>query len=99
VIIKVTFTQRAYRNTDRSLHCIRFFFNSLTHSGGGVALWVNWLGHHIHAYSGAHPASYPMDTGVFSLTVKWLGHEADHLPLSSAEIKNAWRYTSTPHMS
>jgi hypothetical protein len=24
------------------------------------------------------------------------GHETDHSPLSSAEIKNAWSYTSTP---
>jgi hypothetical protein len=23
-----------------------------------------------------------------SLVVKWLGHEADHLPMSSAEVKN-----------
>jgi len=28
--------------------------------------------------------------------VKWPGHEADHLPPSSAEVKNAWNYTSTP---
>jgi hypothetical protein len=28
--------------------------------------------------------------------VKWPGHEADHSPLSSADIKNAWNYTSTP---
>jgi len=24
------------------------------------------------------------------------GHEADHLPLSSAKVKKAWSYTSTP---
>jgi hypothetical protein len=29
-----------------------------------------------------------------SLGVKRLGHEADHSPLSSADIKNAWSYTS-----
>jgi len=28
--------------------------------------------------------------------VKRLGREADHSPPSSAEIKNAWSYTSTP---
>jgi hypothetical protein len=33
--------------------------------------------------------------GALSLGVKWPGHEADHSPPSSAEIKNAWRYTST----
>jgi hypothetical protein len=33
---------------------------------------------------------------VLSLEVKWLGHEADQLPLSSAKVNNAWSYTSTP---
>jgi hypothetical protein len=31
-----------------------------------------------------------------SLGVKWPGREADHTPPSSAEVKNAWRYTYTP---
>jgi hypothetical protein len=26
----------------------------------------------------------------------WPGREADHSPPSSAEVKNAWSYTSTP---
>jgi hypothetical protein len=30
------------------------------------------------------------------LVIKWAGHETDHSPLSSAEVKNAWSYTSTP---
>jgi hypothetical protein len=30
------------------------------------------------------------------LGVKQLGREADHTAPSSAEIKNAWSYTSTP---
>jgi hypothetical protein len=34
--------------------------------------------------------------GAVSLGIKWLGHEADHSPPSSAKIKNAWGYTSTP---
>jgi hypothetical protein len=34
--------------------------------------------------------------GTLSLGVKWLGHEADHSPPSSAKVKNAWSYTSTP---
>jgi hypothetical protein len=34
--------------------------------------------------------------GALSLGVKWLRHEADHSPPSSAEVKNAWSYTSTP---
>jgi hypothetical protein len=31
-----------------------------------------------------------------SLGVKQLGCEADHSYPSSAKVKNAWRYTSTP---
>jgi hypothetical protein len=34
--------------------------------------------------------------GALSLGVKLPGHEADHSPSSSAEVKNAWSYTSTP---
>jgi hypothetical protein len=31
-----------------------------------------------------------------SLGIKWPGRAADHSPPSSAEVKNAWSYTSTP---
>jgi hypothetical protein len=34
--------------------------------------------------------------GILSLGVKRPGSEANHSPPSSAEIKNAWSYTSTP---
>jgi hypothetical protein len=34
--------------------------------------------------------------GALSLGVKRPGCEADHSPPSSAEVKNAWSYTSTP---
>jgi hypothetical protein len=37
-----------------------------------------------------------MGTGAYSLGVKWPGREADRSSLSSAEVKNAWSYTSTP---
>jgi hypothetical protein len=30
---------------------------------------------------------------LFPQGIKWLGHEADLSPLSSAEDKNAWSYT------
>jgi hypothetical protein len=33
--------------------------------------------------------------GALSLGVKRPGHEADHLPPSSDEVKNAWSYTFT----
>jgi hypothetical protein len=34
--------------------------------------------------------------GALSLEVKWPGCEADHSPPSSADVKNAWSYTSSP---
>jgi len=46
-------------------------------------------------HSGAHPSSYPMGTGAFSLRIKRPGREVDHSPPPSAEVKNAWSYTST----
>jgi hypothetical protein len=54
------------------------------------------LHHRIQTGSGVHPASYPMSTRGFSLGVKRPKREADHSPPSSAEVKNAWSYTSTP---
>jgi hypothetical protein len=38
--------------------------------------------------SGAHPASYIMGAGVLSFGVKGSGREADHLPLSCAEVND-----------
>jgi hypothetical protein len=35
-------------------------------------------------------------SGALSIGVKRPGREADHSPPSSAEVKNAWNYTSTP---
>jgi hypothetical protein len=46
--------------------------------------------------SGDHPASYPMGTGELSPGVQRPGREADHSLPSSAKVKNAWSYTSTP---
>jgi hypothetical protein len=43
--------------------------------------------HCVQTGSGAHPASYPMDTGALSLGVKWPGREAYHSLQSSAEVK------------
>jgi hypothetical protein len=34
-------------------------------------------------------------SGALSLAVKRPGREADHSLTSTAEVKNAWRYTST----
>jgi hypothetical protein len=42
--------------------------------------------------SGSHPASYRMGRGD---GIKRQEREADHSPLSSAEVKDAWSYTFT----
>jgi hypothetical protein len=38
-------------------------------------------------------------TGALSLGVKRSEREADYTPPSSAEVKNAWSYASTPPIS
>jgi hypothetical protein len=43
----------------------------------------------------AHPAPIQWVTGTLSQGVKRPGCEADHSPPFSAEVKNAWSYTST----
>jgi hypothetical protein len=53
------------------------------------------LHHRVQNGSGAHPASYPMGTVGSFPGVKRPGREADHSSPSSAEVKNAWSYTST----
>jgi hypothetical protein len=44
------------------------------------------------------PAKPPIQwvPGALSLGVKSPGREADHSPVSSAEVKNAWSYIFTP---
>jgi hypothetical protein len=50
---------------------------------------------HVQTGSGAHPASYPMNTGSFYPEVKRPGCEADHSPPYSAKVKKKWSYTFT----
>jgi hypothetical protein len=45
---------------------------------------------------GAHMCSHELGKGYIFPEVKRPGHEADHLPPSSAEVKNVCSYTSTP---
>jgi hypothetical protein len=54
------------------------------------------LHHRVQTGSGAHPPPIQWVPGVISLGVKRPGRKADHSPPSSAEVKNAWSYTSTP---
>jgi len=54
------------------------------------------LRHRVQTASGAHTASYPMDTGFSFPAIKWRGRKSDHSPPSNAEVMNEWSYTSTP---
>jgi hypothetical protein len=54
--------------------------------------------HRVQTGSRAHPASYPLGIRGFfpGGGVKRPGSEADHSSPSTAEVRNAWSYTSTP---
>jgi hypothetical protein len=47
--------------------------------------------------TGPEPTQLPIEQvqGALYLGVKELGHEANHSPLTSAEVQNVWSYTST----
>jgi hypothetical protein len=82
-----------------ALH-IHVFIIAYVLDGRGVGFRVpgrvNNSLHIVQTCSGAHAASYKMDTTGFLLGVKRQGREANHLPPTSAEAKKTWIYTSTP---
>jgi len=49
--------------------------------------------------SPTHPRTYPVHIGCYSAGVSWPGHEADHPPPSSAQVKNWWSCNPTFHTS
>jgi hypothetical protein len=53
---------------------------------------------HHRVQNGSGPTQPPIQwvPGALSLGVKQPGREVDHSSPSSAEVKNAWSYTSTP---
>jgi hypothetical protein len=53
----------------------------------------------VQTESGAHLTLYTTVPGVLSPGVKRPGREADHSPLSSAEVKNGGAIPPLPHMS
>jgi hypothetical protein len=55
------------------------------------------LFHSVETGSGAQPASCPTGTDTLSLGIKRPGCEADHLPLSSAEVENVGAVAPLPH--
>jgi hypothetical protein len=52
--------------------------------------------HHVQTGSGSHTISFIHWVPGSSLGEEQQGLEADHSPQTSAEVKNAWSYTSTP---
>ena len=52
----------------------------------------------IQIISEAQPASCSIGNWESYPGVKFLGHEAHHPPLSSAEAKNGWNYTTRTHI-
>jgi hypothetical protein len=58
--------------------------------------------HNMHTGSETLAYSYPVGTswvlGALSPLVKRLEREADHSPKYSAEVRNAWSYTSTARL-
>jgi hypothetical protein len=56
----------------------------------------NFSLHHRGQNGGPTPPPIQRVIGAASLGVERPGHEADHSPPSSAEVKSAWIYTSTP---
>jgi hypothetical protein len=53
---------------------------------------------YVQTGSGAHQVSYPIGIGTLTPGVKREGREADHLPPSSATVKNAWSYASLQYV-
>jgi hypothetical protein len=45
--------------------------------------------------NGLDSGSYSVGTDIFFRGVKRPGHDVDHLPPSSVEVKNKWSYTAT----
>jgi hypothetical protein len=54
------------------------------------------LRHRVQTGSGTHSSSYPDSNGDSFPGVKLAGRETEHLPPLSAEVNNAWSYTSIP---
>jgi len=54
------------------------------------------LHYRVQTYSGATQSTIQLVPGALTSGIKWPGREADHLPPSSSDIKNACSYTSIP---
>jgi hypothetical protein len=54
--------------------------------------------HSVQSDPEAHPASYPMSTGGFSLGVMWGRHDANHSPASTSDVKNGGAIPPLPNI-
>jgi hypothetical protein len=74
--------------------CFFFFIGNRYDSRRGLGIFLFTTA----SRTALGPTQPPMQwvPGALSLGVKRPGREADHSPLSSAEVKNAWSCTSTP---
>lgn len=61
-----------------------------SNSGGAKRFILQYVQTHTASYSKGYRGSFPGQ--------KRLGHEVDSSSPASAEVKNEWRYTSTPHI-
>jgi hypothetical protein len=95
----------------KSSYILLFYTASVARSAHSVItirLWAGRLGfgsrlnqeiliHSVLTGSVAHPVSYPMGTASIPEVMRQ-GREADHSPLSSAEMKNGRGIPPFPHM-
>jgi hypothetical protein len=91
-------TTRQYKGAGIA-QCVHLLTTGWTAEGSECESWEMQefsLLHSAQTGSGAHPASYPMDTGDSFPGSKPPGRDAHHSPPTSVEVKNTWIYTSTP---
>jgi hypothetical protein len=70
--------------------------------GGGTGYifrqGLDILLYRVEVGSGSHPTSFRVGTGILTPGVKRLGHGAEYLPPSCAEVQNGGAISSFPHM-
>ena len=70
-------------------------WNSLVQYGDGATGWAMWDSNHVEGKRFAYFQTL-LDRLRGPPSLVFSGYELDQSPLSSVELKNEWRYTSTP---
>jgi hypothetical protein len=102
LLISYSFLCTIYATKDTYTSVNSILLKLLLHEISGVRFPAgNWnfsLLHRVQTGTGGGgtQTSIQWVTGTLSQWVKKPGPEADHSPPSSADVKNSWRYTSTP---